>query len=246
MVTKRPLHAFLKLNPFQNGWSDGLFYREKMRAIHRIAPAELPVDAQILEIGGGRSGMASNLYPDAAVITLDIDVSLADTQPKNRNARFVTGDACGLPFPDGSFDVVTLFDVIEHIPNDHKAAEEALRVTKRGGHILISTPQAHWRYPFYPFMAPLCPHESVLMKEWGHVRRGYEKQTLRRLFHGEPAISIGFINRVTAFYHDVAFSHLGPRKRKLLYALAAFPTAMGYALQGDSTRGTEIAAAWRR
>lgn len=246
VIAKRPLGPFLKLNPFPNGWTDGLFYREKMRAIHGIAPPRLPSGAQVLEIGGGRSGMASSLYPNASVTTVDNDPALADVEPDRPNGRFVIGDACDLPFLDGSFDVVTLFDVLEHIPDDRKAAEEARRVTKPGGHVLISTPRADWRYPFYAFMAPLCPHECLLMDEWGHVRRGYTAEDLSLLFHDDPTATFGFINRVTAFYHDIAFSKLGPRKRKLLYALAALPTAVAYALHNPRTHSTEIAAAWRR
>ena len=36
MTDKAPLSAFLAQNPFANGLTDGLFYREKMRAIERV------------------------------------------------------------------------------------------------------------------------------------------------------------------------------------------------------------------
>jgi len=39
MIAKATLKSFLSKNPFPRGWTDGLFYREKMRAIHRVAPA---------------------------------------------------------------------------------------------------------------------------------------------------------------------------------------------------------------
>jgi hypothetical protein len=58
-MMKAPLSAFLARNPFPHGWTDGLFYREKMRAIHRVAPERLGEGgARILEVGGGRSGLA--------------------------------------------------------------------------------------------------------------------------------------------------------------------------------------------
>jgi SAM-dependent methyltransferase len=245
MIRKRPLGAFLATNPFSNGLTDGLFYREKMRAIHRIAPPDLPEGTRILEVGGGRSGMAASLFPGASIVSLDLEPSFAAAQSAGGTVTFVTGDACDLPFPDDSFDVVTMFDVLEHIPDDHRAAQEALRVTRPGGRILVSTPRADWHYPFYPFMARFCPPERALMDEWGHVRRGYTQAELDALFGGAPTVSVDFINGVTAFFHDVAFSNLGPRKRKLLYALTAAPTALAYALHGRRTRGTEIAAAWQ-
>jgi SAM-dependent methyltransferase len=215
-----------------------------MRAIHRIAPGFLPDGARVLEIGGGRSGMAALLYPEAEVLTLDIDPSLAPRD--SGEANFVCGDARNLPLEDGAFELVTLFDVLEHIPEDHLAAAEAVRVTRPGGWVLVSTPRADWRYPYYAFMRPFCPPEQALMDEWGHIRRGYTEEALNALFQRAADDSASFINPITAFYHDVAFSRLGPRKRKLLYLAAAIPTAAAYAMHGRATRGTEIACAWVR
>ena len=69
--------GFLPGIPFPNGLTDGLFYREKMRAIHRVAPVEIGRAWAGLEIGGGRSGLASILYPEAEIVTLDIDPNWA-------------------------------------------------------------------------------------------------------------------------------------------------------------------------
>jgi SAM-dependent methyltransferase len=244
-MKKAPLSAFLARNPFPNGWTDGLFYREKMRAIHRIAPAVIGVEGartRILEIGGGRSGLARLLYPDAEVVTLDVDFSLGD----RGSVTFVCGDARHLPFADGAFDAVTLFDVLEHIEDDGTAAQEALRVTRQGGVVLVSTPNADWHYPFYRFMKPICPPETELMASWGHVRRGYDPAALAALFGAVPERSATFINPVTSFYHDVAFSRLPRRLREPLYAVAAPVVSIGYLAHRPSTSGNETAFAWRR
>src|SRR5215210_4250584 len=129
---KRSLSGFLSRNPFVPPLTLGLFYREKMRAIHRVAPDAAFQD--ILEIGGGRSGLTRLLYPAARVTNLDADPQFADL-PCNRQegVRFVCGDATHLEFEDCSFDAITMFDVIEHIPDDRRAAAEALRVLKPGG-----------------------------------------------------------------------------------------------------------------
>ena len=65
MTDKAPLSAFLAQNPFANGLTDGLFYREKMRAIHRIAPETIRSSERpprILDIGGGRSAKVGPQY----------------------------------------------------------------------------------------------------------------------------------------------------------------------------------------
>jgi SAM-dependent methyltransferase len=246
-MKKTPLSAFLAHNPFPNGWTDGLFYREKMRAIHRIAPATIGVEgpcARILEVGGGRSGLARLLYPDAEVVTLDLDFALRDGGPAA--STFVCGDARRLPFPDDAFDAVTLFDVLEHIEDDNIAAREALRVTRPNGVVLVSTPNADWHYPFYRFMKPLCPPETELMASWGHVRRGYSAAELAALFGASPERSATFINPVTSFYHDLAFSRLPRRVRKPLYAVAAPVVSIGYLAHRPGMTGSETAFAWRR
>jgi ubiquinone/menaquinone biosynthesis C-methylase UbiE len=244
-MKKALLSAFLAGNPFPNGWTDGLFYREKMRAIHRIAPAVIgDQSAKILEIGGGRSGLARLLYPDAKVVTLDVDFALRDGG--SAGWAFVCGDARRLPFADDAFDAVTLFDVLEHIEDDSIAAREALRVTRRDGVVLVSTPNADWHYPFYRFLKPVCPPEAELMASWGHVRRGYNALELTALFGAAPERSATFINPVTSFYHDLAFSRLPRRVRKPLYAVAAPVVSIAYLAHRPHMPGSETAFAWRR
>jgi SAM-dependent methyltransferase len=248
-MNKAPLRSFLARNPFPHAWTDGLFYREKMRAIHRVAPTRLRCNngcARILEIGGGRSGLAHMLYPDAEVVTIDLDFELHGHGPSGAKAAFVCGDARGLPFADSTFDAVTLFDVLEHVHEDKIAAEEALRVTRSSGVVLVSTPNTDWHYPFYSFMRPLCPHETELLAEWGHVRRGYGAEELARLFGAPPERTATFINPLTSFYHDVAFSRLRRHARKVIYALAAPIISIGYIAHRPGTRGSETAFAWRR
>ncbi|MBC6982439.1 class I SAM-dependent methyltransferase [Caulobacter sp. 17J80-11] len=241
-MRKAALGSFLARNPFPKGLTDGLFYREKMRAVHRIAPEHGL--KRVLEIGGGRSGLAAMLYPDAEVITVDIDPGLAGQS--EATTRFVCGDARRLPFPAGSFDAVTLLDVLEHVPEDHQAAAEALRVVRPGGAILVSTPNHTWRFPYYGFMRGVCRTEGELMAEWGHVRRGYAREDLEGLFGGPPAASASFINPVTAFFHDLAFSRLPWKLRRLLYLLTAPLTFLGYVFHQPSTPGTETAYLWKR
>ncbi len=89
---KRRLADFLRDNPYPNPYTEGLFYREKMRAIHRIAP-DVPMK-RILEVGGGRSGLTSLLYPDAQIVNIDLNGEYASAPCNQRPVvRFVCGDA---------------------------------------------------------------------------------------------------------------------------------------------------------
>lgn len=244
---KATLGSFLARNPFPNGLTDGLFYREKMRAIHRVAPDLLESGSKqpiVLEVGGGRSGLGTMLYPGATVVTSDIDFTLSQA-PSMRGATFVCGDACRLPFADGAFDLVTMFDVLEHIPDHAAAAAEAKRVLRPGGTLLVSCPNADWRFPSHGFMRPIARDEAELFAEWGHVRRGYTRTDMADLVGAPPGRVETFINPATALFHDIAFSRLPRWARLPLYAAAAPVAALGYALHHPSSKGTEAAYAWR-
>lgn len=244
-IKKAPLKDFLAQNPFSHPLTLGLFYREKMRAIHRIAP-DLHFD-RILEVGGGQGGLTGLLYPDSRITNLDADPAYARA-PCNRrqNVDFVCGDAAALPFADSSFAAVTLFDVLEHVPDDRKTIAEALRVVRPDGFILVSTPNENWRYPYYGVLRPICQDEAEIMDEWGHVRRSYTLRELNDLIEMPCQDRATFINPLTVVCHDVAFSRL-PFLPKIIICLMISPLSwLGYHLHSARTRGTETAYVWQK
>ena len=59
-----------------------------------------------------------------------------------KGAKFKVAHAGKLPFVNNKFDLITLFDVIEHVPKstEPQTLSEAARVLKKGGYLIISTP----------------------------------------------------------------------------------------------------------
>lgn len=74
-------------------------------------------------------------------------VRASDGQP-----RFVLTDGGTLPFDDGSFDLVTNFQVLEHVPDAIAYLEGLRRVARPGGTIVLATPNAATRLD--PGMTP--------------------------------------------------------------------------------------------
>lgn len=243
---KARLRPFLSTNPFPGRYTDGLFFRDKMQAIHQIAPAQVP--GRILEVGGGRSGLTRLLYPDADLTTVDLDASHGHADA-NRVAgvRFLQADATALPFPDATFALVTMFDLLEHVKGDAAAAQEAWRVLQRGGHILITTPhRRRWRYPYHRLFKAIARSETELFEEWGHVRRGYTDEEVEALFGTSAVARTSFIDPLMAVSHDIAFSRL-PKPGRLLLHLLAAPISIVGAWRGTKPgTGIEIALCFRR
>ena len=86
----------------------------------------------------------------------EIDAVATDYDPENLRIarqlhpdlhdRLVAASVYALPFPDASFDCVTLQEVIEHLEGAAQAVKELNRVLRQDGTLVITTPNAyHWR-----------------------------------------------------------------------------------------------------
>ena len=58
-----------------------------------------------------------------------------------------------LPFADGCFDVVTAFDVVEHVESEASAVAELARVLAPGGRLLVSVPAYQWAWSHHDVRA---------------------------------------------------------------------------------------------
>ncbi|NML37312.1 class I SAM-dependent methyltransferase [Chitinophaga sp. G-6-1-13] len=107
---------------------------------YKSVPEKWLSGKDVLEIGCGTAYGASILAADANVY-VGLDKKVPVVEPAFKNTRFLK---CTLPFlqeiPDGSFDTIVCFQVIEHIRQDALLLSEMKRVLKKDGVILITTP----------------------------------------------------------------------------------------------------------
>lgn len=123
----------------------------------------------MVDIGCGTGLMLETMSQYGFAVGMDLSDEALFLCQKRKHRFLIKADAnLTLPFDDGSFDIVTVLDVLEHINNDGNAVEEFHRVLKEGG-ILITT------VPAFPF---LWTYWDKLL----HHKRRYTLNTLVSLF----------------------------------------------------------------
>jgi 2-polyprenyl-3-methyl-5-hydroxy-6-metoxy-1,4-benzoquinol methylase len=95
---------------------------------------------RVLEIGCGAGGMLAPLAQFGEVHGIDIATDYVHACAEHKLARMLAGSGDALPFADHTFDVVALFDVIEHIPDERATLAEVRRVLRPGGTVFLSVP----------------------------------------------------------------------------------------------------------
>jgi len=113
-------------------------YRFARQFARRLGP-----DAAILDAGCG-TGYGTVEFREAGSVTA-FDISgeavrhARDNFPGSR-VRYLQAACESLPFAEGSFDLVVVFEVIEHLERWQEMLREAQRVLKPAGILLVSTP----------------------------------------------------------------------------------------------------------
>lgn len=127
----------------------------------------------ILDIGCSFGWFEKLALEDGAKRVVGIEPEEKDLENARRDApgaEFKTASAFKLPFRDGEFDMVVMFDVLEHIPKstEDQAMKEIWRVLKTGGELVLST----------PFRSLIS---SILDPAWYFGHRHYSKNRIAKL-----------------------------------------------------------------
>lgn len=105
------------------------------------AIAARPDGARALDVAAGPGNVAVELTARGATHVTALDLSFNMLVEGARHApldvSFVNGDALRLPFPDGSFEVVTISFGLRNVPDAEAALREFARVTRPGGRLVV-------------------------------------------------------------------------------------------------------------
>ena len=109
-------------------------WRRATRAALDLRPGE-----RVLDVGAGTGVSTVEMARDGAfAIGADLSVGMLRAGRRTRpDVPLVAGDALRLPFPDGSFDAVTISFALRNVVDVEAALAELGRVTRIGGRLVI-------------------------------------------------------------------------------------------------------------
>jgi SAM-dependent methyltransferase len=217
----------------------GFGQERRMDLIRRYVPLE---NRTILDVGCGL-GMYVRAFrrfsEDVHGVDIDED-KVAQAGMELPNIRLAPAEE--LPYPSGSFDVVLLHEVIEHVTDDQQAIVEAVRVLRGqeghpGGRLVIFAPNrlypfethgAYWGERYHFGNIPLV---NYLPDRWRnrfcpHVR-AYTRHDLRWLLSDLP-VKVAVHTQIYPGYDKIVYRRptLGRVLRRITYLLEHTPLCM--------------------
>lgn len=133
-----------------------------------ISDLRLPIGAKILDVGSGTGGNLEMLATFGDVIALEKDPSARSLAAQNTRGRFDIREGSfpwDVPCDGERFDLICLFDVLEHIEEDIATLASVRTLLAEEGRIVLTVPAYDWLWG---------PHDEFL-----HHKRRYTSAQLR-------------------------------------------------------------------
>jgi 2-polyprenyl-3-methyl-5-hydroxy-6-metoxy-1,4-benzoquinol methylase len=143
------------------------FNQERIEIISEMV-ARLGKGLSILDVGSGDGIIAEHISKMGNNVTaVDLPTVAVQTH-KCHGPLAVTGDAERLSFVSNIFDVVIASEIMEHLWNPHSLINEAHRVLKPDGSLIISTPEGveGLRYDAHKYYFTTEILEQILSKKF--------------------------------------------------------------------------------
>ena len=123
-----------------------------------------------MALAGLPAGLVAGTDPDAAELTRARERLAARPAAERARVALVRQEPFRLPLRDGSFDLVVLWQVLEHVLGPdakQRLLAECLRVLRPGGHLLVETPNQWFPVDYHDNKLPFAHWTgSPRLREW--------------------------------------------------------------------------------
>ena len=169
--------------------------------LRQHAPSSRPL--AIGDVGCGMGASVEMLGEFGNVVGSDFSSTALAFSREHGNTRLAAAALPHLPFRDAAFDIVTAFDVIEHVDDDHAAARDLWRICKPGGLLVVTVPAYQWLW---------SEHDDI-----NEHRRRYTMSRLRQCLDqpGVSFLTLSYMNTLLAppvMLYRLLHNALGQRK----------------------------------
>ena len=103
--------------------------------------SHLGSDLKILDVGCGAGPISEHISKMGNQVTCADLPSITSLAHKRRVLLVVATDAEHLAFAPNSFDVILALEILEHLWNPQSFLDEAYRILKANGHLIIEVPE---------------------------------------------------------------------------------------------------------
>lgn len=152
-------------------WSSPTHFR-LVEALDTVAP--LPSGAKVLEVGCGAGQFiraVRKARPELLCFGSDISQeAIAEAQSYNDGVRYQLSEGDRLPFNDGEFSAVLIFDVLEHVTNPEKFLVEIKRVLRLGGLVYAFVPCEGDALSLWHWLDVVHMKHDLTTKHAGHIQ----------------------------------------------------------------------------
>lgn len=147
---------------------------------------------------GCNTGHGSRILNASGAQVTGVDVSsqaiaVALQKHGSTGIEFLCSDGGNLPFAGQSFDIITIFQIIEHLTDHDRFLAEILRVIRPGGRVVFTTPNGPLRlHPGTRPWNPLHVREFSGDELQGLLRRYFAKVEMLGLFAVKPLYQVEY------------------------------------------------------
>lgn len=200
-------YGLLYDNATPSSWPSDVF-RKDWDLIAKFINANIPADSRVLDFGCWTGGLLSKIGSKYQRFGVEVNSSAGEIASERIGGK-VWKCLDGMP-DDLEFDVITIVDVIEHLPDPRKIVKQLLNKLRENGYMLIVTGDAdnfvwrlsgaNWWYCFHP------EHIAFISEKWARrfeKEGGFKIEAVVKFQHGKFPLPIYLLRVAQMFIYSL-------------------------------------------